>query len=153
VTDQRSFADERRNFQLFDLQYNLQGNLGRDRSWNVNASAQYGLRSQSKPESMQSESKSLAYGVSAAYRQANLFDVTFLDYTSDFQFRSDDFQSEDPFDPDFDVNRQRISSSWINRLDYRIGLLHLQSDLNFNEVEGHWFASFRLTIRRYFGMR
>lgn len=153
ATDQRSFADERRNFQLFDLQYNLQGNLGRDRSWNVNASVQYGLRSQSKPESMQNESKSLAYGISAAYRHANLFDVTFLDYTSDFQFRSDDFQSEDPFDPDFDVNRQRISSSWINRLDYRIGLLHLQSDLNFNEVEGHWFASFRLTVRRYFGMR
>ena len=42
---------------------------------------------------------------------------------------------------------------WINRLDYRIGLLQLQGDLNLNEVEGHWFASIRLTVRRYFGMR
>jgi len=153
VTDQRSFGDERRSFQLFDLQYSLQGTLGRDRSWNLDASTQYGLRSQSKPESMQNESKSLAYNVSIAYRHANLFDVSFLNYTSDFQFRSDDFQSEDPFDPDFDIDRQQVSSSWINRMEYRIGLLQLQGDLNLNEVDGHWFASFRLTLRRYFGMR
>ncbi|MDH5617920.1 MAG: hypothetical protein OEZ11_04700 [Gammaproteobacteria bacterium] len=153
VTDQRSFGDERRSFQLLDLQYSLQGTLGRDRSWNLDASAQYGLRSQDEPESMQSESRSLAYSVSVAYRHANLFDVSFLNYTSDLQFRSDDFQSEDPFDPDFDIDRKQISSSWINRLDYRIGLLQFQSDLNLNEVDGHWFASFRLTVRRYFGMR
>ena len=153
VIDQRSFGDESRSFQLFDLHYSLQGTIGRDRSWNLDASAQYGLRSQTKPESMQNESKSLAYSVSVAYRHANLFDVSFLNYTSDLQFRSDDFQSEDPFDPDFDIDRQQISSSWINRLEYRIGLLQLQSDLNMNEVDGHWFASFRLTVRRYFGMR
>lgn len=153
VTDQRSFGDERRSFQLIDLQYSLQGTMGRDRSWNLDISTQYGLRSLTKPEDMRNESKSLAYSVSAAYRHANLFDVSFLNYTSDLQFRSDDFQSEDPFDPDFDVDRQQISSSWINRLEYRIGLLQLQSDLNMNEVDGHWFASFRLTARRFFGMR
>jgi hypothetical protein len=153
VTDQRTYGDQRRDFQLFDLQYSLQGALGRDRSWNLNASAQYGLQSQTKPEFMQNESKSLAYSVSVAYRHANLFNVPLLDYRSDFQFRSDDFQSDDPFDPDFDIDRQRISTSWLNRLDYRIGLLHVQGDLNLNEVEGSWFASFRLTVRRYFGMR
>ena len=153
VTDQRSFGDEERNFQLIDLQYSLQGNLTRDSNWNLNATVQHGLRKQTKPPDLVNESKSLSYSVSAAYRQANLFDISFLNFSSDFQFQSDDFQSEDPFDPDFDIDRQRISSSWRNRLDYRIGLLQMQGDLGLHEVEGRWFASFRLTVRRYFGMR
>ena len=39
-----------------------------------------------------------------------------------------------------------------NRLDNRLGQLQLQGDLGLNEVEGKWFASFRFTVRRYFGM-
>ena len=153
LTDQRSFGDEERLFQLVDLQYDLQGTLTRDSSWSLNASVQYGLRNQTKPPDLYNESKSLYYSISAAYRHANLFDVSFLNFTSDFQLRSEDFQSEDPFDPDFEIDRQRINSSWRNRLDYRVGLLHLQADLGLHEVESRWSASFRLTARRYFGMR
>jgi len=152
LTDQRSFGDEERAYQLVDLQYSLQGTLTRDSSWNVNASVQYGLRNQTKPPDLINESQSLSYSISAAYRHANLFDVSFLNFSSDFQFQSEDFQSEDPFDPDFDVDRERASSSWRNRLDYRVGLLQLQSDLGLHEVDGKWFASFRLTARRYFGL-
>ena len=153
LTDQRSFGDEERGFQLVDLQYSLQGNLTRDSNWNLNANVQYGLRNQTKPPNLVNESKSLSYRISAAYRHANLFDVPLLNFSSEFQLQSEDFQSEDPFDPDFDVDRQRVSSSWRNRLDYRVGLLHVESDLGVHEVEGKWFASFRLTARRYFGMR
>lgn len=153
LTDQRSFGDEERNFKLVDLQYTLRGNLTRDTSWNLDAIVQYGLRKQTKPPDLINESKSLSYRIGAAYRHANLFDVANLNFSSDFQFQSEDFQSEDPFDPDFDIDRQRISASWRNRVDYRIGLLHLQSDLGLHEVESKWFASFRLTVRRYFGMR
>ena len=152
LTDQRSFGDEERGFQLADLQYSLQGTLTRDSSWNMNASVQYGLRNQTKPPDLINESQSLSYSISAAYRHANLFDVSFLNFSSDFQFQSEDFQSEDPFDPDFDVDRERASSSWRNRLDYRVGLLQLQGDLGLHEVDGKWFASFRLTARRYFGL-
>lgn len=153
VTDQRSFGDEERQFQIVDLQYSLQGALSRDSSWNLDTTIQYGLRNQTKPPDLVNESKTLSYSVSAAYRRANLFDVSFLNFSSDFQVRSEDFQSEDPFDPDFDVERQRTSASWRNRLDYRVGLLHLQSDLGLHEIEGRWSASFRFTARRYFGMR
>jgi hypothetical protein len=153
LTDQRSFGDEERGFQLVDLQYSLQGNLTRDSNWNLNTTVQYGLRNQTKPPNLVNESKSLSYSISAAYRRANLFDVPLLNFSSDFQLQSEDFQSEDPFDPDFDVDRQRVSSSWRNRLDYRVGMLHVQGDLGLHEVQGKWFASFRLTARRYFGMR
>lgn len=153
ITDQRTFGDEERNFQFFDLQYSLQGNLTRDSNWNLNATIQYGLRNQTKPPDSVNESKSLSYSIGAAYRHANLFDISFLNFSSDFQLQSEDFQSEDPFDPDFDVDRQRVSSSWRNRLDYRVGRLQMQGDLGLHEVEGKWFGSFRLTVRRYFGMR
>lgn len=152
LTDQRSSGDEEHNYQLVDLQYSMQGNLTRDRSWNLNASIQYGLRKQTKPPDLVNDSQSLSYSVSAAYRHMNLFDVSFLNFSSDFQFQSEDFQSEDPFDPDFNIDRQRASASWRNRLDYRIGLLHLRSDLGLHEVNGNWFASFRFNVRRYFGM-
>ena len=152
LTDQRSSGDEERSFQLADLQYTVQGTLTRDSSWNLNATVQYGLRNQTKPPDLINNSKSLSYSFSAAYRHANLFDISFLNFSSDFLFQSEDFKSEDPFDPAFDVDRQRASASWRNRLDYRLGLLHLQSDLGLHEVEGRWFASFRFTARRYFGM-
>ena len=119
----------------------------------MNATVQYGLRNQTKPPDLVNESESLSYSIAATYRHANLFNVSFLNFSSDFQLQSEDFQSEDPFDPDFDVDRQRISSSWRNRLDYRVGLLQIQGVLGMHEVEGKWFASFRLTARRYFGMR
>jgi hypothetical protein len=151
-TDQRSFGDEERSFQLVDLQYSMQGTVTRDSSWNLSATVQYGLRNQTKPPDFFNESKSLSYSVNAAYRHANLFDVSFLNFSSDFQLQSEDFQSKDPFDPDFDLSRERISSSWRNRLDYRIGLLQLQADLGLHETEGSWFASFRLNVRRYFGL-
>lgn len=152
LTDQRSSGDEERSFQLADLQYTVQGTLTRDSSWNLNATVQYGLRNQTKPPDLINNSKSFSYSVSAAYRHANLFDISFLNFSSDFLFQSEDFKSEDPFDSAFDVDRQRASSSWRNRLEYRVGLLHLQSDLGLHEVEGRWFASFRFTARRYFGM-
>ena len=152
LTDQRSFGDEERNFQLVDLQYSMQGTLTRDSNWNLDATIQYGLREQTKPPNLVNKSQSLSYRIGAAYRHANLFDISFLNFSSDFQLQSEDFQSEDPFDPDFDIDRQRISSSWRNRVDYRLGLLQLQGDLGLHEVEGKWFASFRLTARRYFGM-
>ncbi len=153
VTDQRTFGDEERSFQLVDLQYSLQGTLTRDSNWNLNATIQYGLRNQTKPPNLVNESTSLSHRIGAAYRHANLFGVSFLNFSSDFQLQSEDFQSEDPFDPDFDVDRQRVSLSWRNRLDYRVGLLQMQGDLGLHEVEGKWFGSFRLTVRRYFGMR
>ena len=153
LTDQRSFGDEERQLQLADLQYDLQGTLTRDSSWSLNASVQYGLRNQTKPPDLFNESKSLSYSISAAYRHANLFDVSFLNFTSDFQLWSEDFRLEDPFDSDFEVERQRMSASWRNRLEYRVGLLHLQADLGLYEVDSRWFASFQLRARRYFGMR
>jgi hypothetical protein len=152
LTDQRSFGDEERNFQLVDLQYSMQGTLTRDSNWNLDATVQYGLREQTKPPNLVNKNQSLSYRIGAAYRHANLFDISFLNFSSDFQLQSEDFQSEDPFDPDFDIDRQRISSSWRNRVDYRLGLLQLQGDLGLHEVDSKWFASFRLTVRRYFGM-
>lgn len=153
LTDQHTFGDERSVFQLLDVQYNLQGNVSRDNSWNLNASAQYGFRSHDKPAEFRNESASLAYSISAAYRHSYLFDLPHLNFSSDFQFQSEDFESDDPFDEDFEVDRQRLSASWRNRLEYRVGLLQLHADLNLNEVDGVWYASFRLNARRFFGMR
>lgn len=153
LTDQHTFGDEGRVFQLADLQYSQQITVSRDAGWDVNASMQYGRRSQTKPLQLSDESSSLSYSVSVAYRHSNLFDVMQLNYTSDFRFQSEDFESEDPFDPDFNIDRQRFDAAWRNRLDYRIGLLYLQADADLNEIDGHWFAAFRLNVRRFFGMR
>jgi hypothetical protein len=153
ITDQRTLGDAERKDQLVDVQYNLQGNLTRDRSWSLSASGQYGLREQTKPPDFVNESRSLSYSITAAYRHANLFDVSFLNYSSELRFQSQDFQSGDPFDADFDFERQRANSLWRNRLDYRVGLLHLWADLVMHEADGTWFSSFRFTARRYFGMR
>lgn len=87
-----------------------------------------------------------------SYRHTDLWNVKNLLYTSDLRWLSDDLRSDDPFDPDFDIDRERWSSSWRNRLDYRIGLLHLRADANLRDVDGTWSASVYLTIRRYFGM-
>ena len=87
-----------------------------------------------------------------SYRHANLWSINNLTYTSDLRWLSDNLRTEDPFDPDFDLDRERWNSSWRNRMDYRIGLLHFRGDANLRDVDGNWSASFYFTVRRYFGM-
>lgn len=153
VLDQRSFADEPRNYQIANLQYTMQGQVSRNRSWNVNASVQYGRREQEASIVQAIESTSLSYSIAMNYRHAELFDVNNLTFTSDLRWISEDVRTEDPFDPDFELETDRLNSSWRNRLEYRIGLLRLRADADVREVDGMWSTSLLLQIRRYFDMR
>ena len=115
VLDQRSFADEPRNYQIANLQYTMQGQVSRNRSWNVNASVQYGRREQEASIVQAIESTSLSYSIAMNYRHAELFDVNNLTFTSDLRWISEDVRTEDPFDPDFELETDRLNSSWRNR--------------------------------------
>jgi hypothetical protein len=86
------------------------------------------------------------------YRHTELFGVDNLAFTSDLRWLSEDFQTEDPFDPDFELETERLNSSWRNRIEYRIGLLQLRADADLREVNGMWSQSILLQVRRYFGM-
>lgn len=152
LLDQRAFADDRRNYQLANLQYTMQGQISRNRSWNANASVQYGRREERTSMVQAMDSTSLSYSAAMNYRHSELFNVSNLTFTSDLRWLSEDFQTEDPFDPDFDLETDRLNSSWRNRLEYRIGLLQLRADADLREVNGMWSASFLLQVRRYFGM-
>ncbi len=153
LTDQRSFGDERRVHQLADLQVSLRRQISRDRNWNANITLQYGRREQYKPIEMSAAGASFSYSVNLSYRHANLFDVSLLNFTSDFRLLSTDLQTDDPFDLGFDLDTQRLMSTWRNRIEYRVGLLHLRADADLREASGDWNASIRLSARRYFGMR
>ena len=151
LLDQRDFADNRRTYQLANVQYSLQGQLTRNRSWNINAMVQYGQRVQEKPVSQATDTASLSYSVTMNYRHADLLDVNNLMFTSDLRWLSEDFRTEDPFDPDFNVESERLNSSWRNRLEYRVGLLQMRADLDLREVSDRWSLSVLVTMRRYFG--
>ena len=152
LLDQRSLADDPRDHQLANLQYTLQGQLSRNQSWNVNASAQYGRRTQATADALALDSTSLTYSVAMNYRHTELFGVDNLAFTSDLRWLSEDFQTEDPFDPDFELETERLNSSWRNRIEYRIGLLQLRADADLREVNGMWSQRIHLQVRRYFGM-
>ena len=153
LTDQRSFGDERRIHQLADLQVSLRRQISRDRNWSGNITVQYGNREQYKPIEKSAGGTSLTYSANVSYRHANLFDVSLLNYTSEFRWLSTDLQTDDPFDLGFDIETQRLTSTWRNRIEYRVGLLHLRADADLRENGGDWNASIRLSARRYFGMR
>jgi hypothetical protein len=153
LTDQRSFGDERRVYQLADLQLSLRRQISRDRNWNGNITLQYGRREQYKPLEHASAGASFSYSVNLSYRHANLFDVSLLNFTSDFRLLSTDLQTDDPFDLGFDLETQRLMSTWRNRIEYRVGLLHLRADADVRETGGDWNTSIRISARRYFGMR
>jgi len=153
ILDQRTFGDEQRLYQLVNAQYSIQHQVDRESAWNGNASIQYGRRQQDRPVETADESSSLNYSVNLTYRRANIFDVTFLNYSSDFRFLSEDFSSGDPFDSEFDIERERFNSSWRNRLDYRVGLLQLRADVDLREINGVWSASLSLYAKRFFGVR
>lgn len=152
LLDQRSLADDPRDHQLFDLQYTMQGQLSRNKSWNANATVQYGRRTQAAAEALALESTSLTYSVAMNYRHTELFGVNNLAFTSDLRWISEDFQTEDPFDPDFELETERLNSSWRNRIEYRIGLLQLRADADLREINDMWSATILLQVRRYFGM-
>jgi len=153
LTDQRSFGDERRVYQLADLQVSLRRQISRDRNWNGNVTLQYGRREQYKPLEVAEAGASFSYSVNMSYRHANLFDVSQLNLTSEFRLLSIDLQTDDPFDLGFDLETQQLMSAWRNRLEYRVGLLHLRADVDFRETSGDWNASIRISARRYFGVR
>ena len=152
LLDQRMFADQRGSNLLANLQYSMRGRLGRNRSWNADASVQYSQRGQEKPRTGAFDSNSMSYSVSMTYRHSDLWNVKNLLFTSDLRWLSDDLRTDDPFDQDFDLDQERWNSSWRNRLDYRVGLLRLRADANLRDVNGNLSASVYLTIRRYFGM-
>lgn len=152
LLDQRSLADDPRDHQLVNMQYTLQGQLSRNQSWNASASVQYGRRTQAAGEALALDSTSLTYSVAMNYRHTEFFGVDNLAFTSDLRWLSEDFQTEDPFDPDFELETERLNSSWRNRLEYRIGLLQLRADADLREVNSMWSASILLQVRRYFGM-
>ena len=152
LLDQRDFGDDPRDQQIVNLQYTMQGQLSRNKSWNANASAQYGRRTQAAAEALALESTSLTYSVAMNYRHTELFGVNNLAFTSDLRWISEDFQTEDPFDPDFELETERLNSSWRNRIEYRVGLLQLRADADLREVNSMWSASILLQVRRYFGM-
>ena len=153
LTDQRSFGDERRVYQLADLQLSLRRQISRDRNWNGNITLQYGRREQYKPLESAAAGASFSYSVNLSYRHANLFDVSLLNFTSDFRLLSTDLQTDDPFDLGFDLETQQLMSTWRNRIEYRVGLLHLRADADLRETGGDWNTSIRISARRYFGMR
>jgi hypothetical protein len=153
ILDQRTFGDEQRVYQLVNAQFSLQHQVNRDSAWNGNASIQYGRRQQDKPVESADESSSINYSVNFSYRRSNIFDISFLNYSSDFRFLSEDFSSRDPFDSEFDTERERFNSSWRNRLDYRVGLLQLRADVDLREINGEWRASVSLYARRFYGVR
>lgn len=151
LTDQRTFADERRINQLANLQLSLRGRPDSDRQWTGNVSLQYGRNRLQKPLQQAGDSESLGYSVNLDYRHANLWDVSNLDFTSEFRFLSSDLQTDDPLDLDIGFDSETRLSYWRNRLRYTIGLLRLQGIATIREVDGDLVAGITLTVRRYFG--
>lgn len=151
IIDQRDSGNEKRLYQLGDVSYSVQGNIDRYRSWNVNLMAQFGRREQDEPIMMAGRSRSSSYRVDMYYRHAELFEVPFLDFTSDLRFQSDDFRSDDPFELYPAIEQERIGSTWRNQLDYRLGLLQMRAKMDVYDSNGQWRTAFSFTVRRYFG--
>ena len=114
-------------------------------------SLQYGRNRLQKPLQQAGDSESLGYSVNLDYRHANLWDVSNLDFTSEFRFLSSDLQTDDPLDLDIGFDSETRLSYWRNRLRYTIGLLRLQGIATIREVDGDLVAGITLTVRRYFG--
>ena len=151
LIDQRDYGDQRRVYQLGDVAYSLQGNIDRNRSWNLNLNAQYGFREQDKPLEMAEKSRSSSYSASMLYRHSDLFEVPLLDFTSDLRIQSDDYRSDDPFDIMPGLENDRVSSSWRNQLDYRLGLLQMRASVDLYDSNGTWNTVLNFVVRRYFG--
>ena len=85
------------------------------------------------------------------YRHSDLFEVPLLDFTSDLRIQSDDYRSDDPFDIMPGLENDRVSSSWRNQLDYRLGLLQMRASVDLYDSNGTWNTAFIFVVRRYFG--
>jgi len=151
VTDRRSFGDDRNDFQLVNLQLSVNKRPDRYRTLSGNLTLQYTGSAQEDVFGTSISNGRLSYSANLVYQHANLFTVNSLNLTSEMRFRSLEYRTTDPVDPGFDVNEERISSLWRNRLDYRIGAIVLRLDGEIREVDGNWSTLVSLYARRYFG--
>jgi hypothetical protein len=153
ATDRRTRGDQRDIFQLLNLQASRSTQAGRYRAWSGSLTLQYGHTARQDSGSEDSDNQTISYSANLNYRHMNLFDVPGLSFNSELELLSSDFMSDDPFENEFDANRERTDSAWRNRLDYRVGLLQLRLEVNLRAIDSFRNSMGFLSIRRYYGIR
>ena len=153
ATDRRTRGDQRDIFQLLNLQASRSTQSSRYRAWSGGLTLQYGRTARQGSGSEDSDNQTISYSANLNYRHMNLFSVPGLSFNSELELLSSDFMSDDPFENEFDANRERTDSAWRNRLDYRVGLLQLRLEVNVRAIDRFRNSMVFLSIRRYYGIR
>lgn len=151
TTDRRSYGEQHRSSQLFNLQASMSARPDRRHSWSGSMTAQYGQSSLIDIMDIKSNSSSISYSADLTYRHSDLFDVRFLNFSSELRLISNNFETDDPFDNGIDQQQERVQSSWRNRIEYRVGLLQLRLWSDLRKVDDIWSTQLTLNARRYFG--
>jgi len=153
ATDRRTRGDQRDIFQLVNLQASRSTQSGRYRAWSGGLTIQYGRtgRQDSGPED--SDNQTISYSANLNYRHVNLFDVPNLNFNSELELLSSDFISNEPFENELNLDRDRTDSAWRNRLYYRVGLLQIRLEVNLRAIDSFRNSMAFLSIRRYYGIR
>ncbi len=141
ASDQRTSGYSNSSFQLLNLQLSGQGQMGRYSSLTGNYTIQ-GARQSSDPFNVSQNG-----GVT--YQHLRAFGVAQLRYFAIYE-RSD-FQLNTRVQGDLDATRELISSSFEQRLEYRIGRVDTRLSLRFADIDGRKNALLFLRIVRQFG--
>jgi hypothetical protein len=157
ATDRRTRGDQRDIFQLLNLQASRSTQTDRHRAWSGSLTLQYGRTARQDSGAGagagDSDSQTISYSANLTYRHTHLFNVTGLSFNSELEMLSSDFISNEPFENEFDADRERTDSAWRNRLDYRVGLLQLRLEVNMRAIDSFRNSIVFFSIRRYYGIR
>ena len=153
ATDRRTRGDQRDIFQLVNLQASRSTQSGRYRAWSGGLTLQYGRTARQDSGLEDSDNQTISYSANLNYRHMNLFNVPRLSFNSELALLSSDFMSNEPFENEFDSDRERTDAAWRNRLDYRVGLLQFRLEANVRAVDNFQNSIIFLSIRRYYGIR
>lgn len=151
ATDRRLYGVRRTKFRLANFQLSTRARVGRNRSLNGSVSLQYSRNDIPDDVFFATDNRALSYSANLSFSQRELFAVQRLNLLSEIRWLSSDFQSEDPFDRDFERDTEREDRVWRNRLDYRVGRLEFRLTADLREINGGRSGQVFLQIRRYYG--
>ena len=142
ISDTRIEDDGEKNFQLFDLQYTGVNRLNRYSQLSGNMSLQY---SRDEVDRQQSEEK--AVNGQLSYRRIQVLQLPGLTFFSDLQVSEVEFES----DRDIRTSNSDTNVLWENTLQYKVGRLSTDLELDYVKFGDEYDRLFRLQITRSFG--
>ena len=141
VRDLRELNDEDDNFQLVNLQYDGTTRLDRYSQINGNATLQV-----SRQESDGRDSRQTTANGQVRYRRIQAFQVPGLVFYSELQLSRQDT------DDDLFISSDRGTGVlWENTLEYNIGRIEAEIELDFVKVDGGYDQLFKFQLSRSFG--